>query len=139
VVSAGLFNDAERVKRDGVWGSRGLYGGGALIEGERSPDDGGTGETGPNEERVADGGGPKEGVPGPFGRYGEGKVACEVPKYGVLYGEPYGESFSTTHPFPCCTTRADPDPLPLALISAPAHLDLAPLTLVAVAGTRTEG
>jgi hypothetical protein len=132
------FDNVERDKRDGVWGMRGLYGGGALMEDEGVPGDGGTGGIGPNEDWVAEGGGPNEGVPGPFGRYGEGKALCEVPKYGELYGEPYGESFSTTQPCPCCTTRSDPEPLLLARMSPPVHLDLAPLTFVAVGGTRLE-
>lgn len=71
------------------------------MEGDRVPGGGGTGETGPNEDWVADGGGPNEGVPGLFGGYGEVRALWEVPKYGELYGEPYGESFSTTHPLPC--------------------------------------
>lgn len=104
------------------------------MEGEHAPGDGGTGDTGPNEDRVTEGGGPNEGVPGLLGRYGEGKVLCEVPKYG----EPYGESLSTTQPFPCCRTRVDPEPLPLVRMSPPDHLDLAPLTFVAVGGTRPE-
>lgn len=108
------------------------------MEGERTPGDGGTGETRPNEGRVTDGGGPNEGVPGLPGRYGEGKVLCEVPRYGELYGEPYGDSLSTTQPCPCCMTRVDSEPLPLVRMSPPVHLDLAPLTFVAVGGTRPE-
>jgi len=108
------------------------------MEGERAPGDGGTGGTGPNEDRVTVGGGPNEGVPGVLGRYGEGKVLCEVPKYGELHGEPYGESLSTTQPLPCCITRVDPGPLPLVRISPPDHFDLAPLTFVAAGGTRSE-
>src|SRR5258708_17846786 len=57
VISFG-FDDIGRGKRDGVWETRGLYGGGALMEGERAAGDGGTGETGPNEDRVTEGGGP---------------------------------------------------------------------------------
>lgn len=134
------FNETGRDSRDGVWGTRGLYGGGALIamEGGRVPGDGGTGETGPNVDRVTEGGGPNDGAPGLTGRYGEGKALCEVPKYGELYGEPYGESCSTTQLLPCCTTRGDPDPLPLARRSPPVHLDLAPLTFVGAGGTRPE-
>jgi hypothetical protein len=109
-----------------------------INRGERAPGDGGTGETGPNEDRVTEGGGPNEGVPGLFGGYGETRELCEVPKYGELYGEPYGESFSTIHPFPCCTTRADSDPLTLARMSPPVHLDLAPVAFVAVGATRPE-
>jgi len=108
------------------------------VEGESVPSDWGTGETGPKEDRVAEGGGPNDGVLGLFGRYGEGKALFEVPKYGELYGEPYGESFSTTQPLPCCTTRVGSDPLPLARMLPPVHLDLAPLTFVGVGGTRPE-
>ena len=108
------------------------------MEGERIPVDERTGEKGPNEGWVTEGVGPNEGVPGLFGRYGEGNVLWEVPKYGELYGEPYGESLSTTQPLPCCMTRVDSEPLPLVRISPPAHLDLAPLTFVAVGGTRPE-
>jgi hypothetical protein len=133
VVSFGI-DGVERDNKDGVWGTRGLYGGGALMEGERIPGDGGTGETGPNEDKVTEGGGLNEGVPGLLGRYGEGKVLCPVPKYG----DPYGESLSTTQPFPCCMTRADSEPLPLVRMSPPVHLDLAPLTFVAVGGTSPE-
>jgi len=132
------WSDAGRDRRDGVWEIRGLYGGGALTESERVPGDEGTGETGPNVDRGTEGGGPNDGVPGLVGRYGEGKALFEVPKYGELYGEPYGESFSTTQPLPCCTTRVDPGPLPLARRSPPVHLDLAPLTFVGVGGTRPE-
>lgn len=130
--------DVERDKRDGVWESHGLCGGGPLMEGERAPVNGGTGETGPSEDCVTEGGGPKEGVPGLLGRCGEGKVLCEVPKYGELYGEPYGESLSTTQPLPCCMTRVDSEPLPLVRMSPPVHLVLAPLTFVAAGGTRPE-
>lgn len=131
-------NDVGRAERDGVRGICGLYGGGALMEGESIPGDGGTGEIGPNEDRVTEGSGPNEGVPGLFGRYGEGKGICELPRYGELYGEPYGESFSTTQPFPCCVTRLDSDSLPRARMCPPVHLDLAPLAFVAVGGTRPE-
>jgi len=132
------FNDVERDSKDGVYGTRGLYGGSALTEGESVPGDGGTGEIRPNEDRVTEGGGPNDGVPGLFGRYGEGKGLVEVPKYGESYEEPYGESFSTTQPLPCWITRVDPDPLPLARMSPPVHLDLVPLTFVGVGGTRPE-
>lgn len=108
------------------------------MEGESVPSDGGTGEIGPNEDRVTEGGGPNDGVPGLFGRYGEGNGLFGVPKYGESYGEPYGESFSTTQPLPCWITRVDSDPLPLARMSPPAHLDLVPLTFVGVGGTRPE-
>lgn len=108
------------------------------MEGESVPDIGGTGEIGSKVDRVTEGGGPNDGVPGLVGRYGEGKTVFPVPRYGELYGEPYGESFSTTQPLPCCTTRVDPDPLPLARRSPPAHLALAPLTFVGVGGTRPE-
>jgi len=108
------------------------------MEGECVPGNGGTGETGPNEDRVTESDGPGNGVPGLFGRYGEDNALFEVPKYGESYGEPYGESFSTTQPLPCCMTRVGPDPLPLARISLPVHFDLAPLTFVGVGGTRPE-
>jgi len=134
-VSSGC--NVERESRDGVYGTPGVYGGGALMEGECVLGDGGTGETGPNEDRVAESGGPNDGVPGLVGRYGEGKGLFGAPKYGELYGEPYGESFSTTQPLPCCTTLVDTDPF-LARISPPVHLALAPLTFVGVGGTRPE-
>lgn len=50
------------------------------MEGDRVPGGGGTGETGPTEGRLTEGGGPKEGVPGLFGKYGDVKVLCDVPK-----------------------------------------------------------
>ena len=106
------------------------------MEGEFILGDGGTGETRPNEVRVVEGGGPNDGVPGLVGRYGD-KALFGVPRYGDSYGVPYGESFSTIQPLPCCMTRADPDPF-LARMSPPAHLDLAPLTFVGVGGTRPE-
>ena len=108
------------------------------MEGERVPGSGGTGETRPNVDRVTEGGGPNDGTPGFVGRYGEGKALFEAPRYGELYGEPYGESVSTTQPPPCDTTLVGPTPLPLARISPPVHLDLAPLTFVGVGGTRPE-
>ena len=62
------FNDTGRDCRDGVRGIRGLYGGSVLMEGENALGDGGTGETRPNEERVTEGGGPNDGVPGLVGK-----------------------------------------------------------------------
>lgn len=38
------------------------------MESERVPCDGGTGEIGPNVDRVTEGGGPNDGVPGLVGR-----------------------------------------------------------------------
>jgi len=108
------------------------------MEGESVPDGGGTGEIGSKVDRVTEGGGPNDGVPGLVGRYGEGKTLFPVPRYGELYGEPYGESFSTTQPPPCCMTRVDPGPLLLARRSPPVHLALAPLTFVGVGGTRPD-
>lgn len=123
---AGSCWDEERDNDEGVYGDLGVKPGvpnpyvGDLVCKVDAWNDGDLaceGEDGPNA-----GGGPKAGVPGrlplPF---------MNGDASGLAYGEPpYGESFSTTHPLPCCTTREVGLGLPRERSSLPPHFFLAP-------------